>query len=442
MLELPREPAHSEIVIAAQSNGEVLTLSEDARRRHLHVVGQTGTGKTTLIKTMIAQDLAAGRGVAIIDPLGHLAKSVLALVPPHRTHHVVYIDPADLARPIGFNVLERADPDRHAVIADDIVSAFIHIWGAAAVGDRSQQVLRNSIRALMSGPTATLLCIPRLLTDAAYRTRVVKTIRDPVVSTYWTQQFLQYDDSWRNQVISPILNKLDAVLSAPELRNIIGQPRSTIDLRRTMDEGRILVVNLSKGRLGESNAHILGALIVTKLAQAAFSREDTPQHLRRPFYVYADEFQDYASAGFMRILSQARNYGMALTLAHQYLRQIGDELRDAVLGTAASIIALRVGAEDASILAAHIGLDARVDYSGLGSHETSPEKLLATLPNYQAYARALRDDAPTQALHLELFPDPPVANRHPEHVLEFSRARYGNNRAKVQDDIARFLRPL
>lgn len=436
---LTHETTHSELMIATH-DGEPLTLGDSARRRHLHIIGQTGTGKTTLIKHLIAQDLAAGRGVGLIDPLGHLAEAVLSLVPPHRTHEVIYLNPADLGRPIGFNVLERAHVDRHAVIADDIVSAFIHIWGATAVGDRSQQVLRNCLRALLSVGSATLLGIPRLLTDDGYRARVVRAIRDPVVLTYWTRQFASYDDKRRVEITGPILNKLDALLSAPELRNIIGQPKSTIDLRRTMDEGRILIVNLSKGRLGEQNAHMLGALIVTKLAQAAFAREDVPQAMRRPFYLYTDEFQDYASVGFKRILSQARNYALGLTLAHQYLDQLTDGLREAVLGNAASTIALRVGAADAPILADHLGIEPQVDYRGMGAHETAPEKLLTTLPNYQAYARLLIDDAPTEALRLAMFADPTARHAQPRRLIEYSRLRFGNDRVIIEEKIARFLK--
>jgi hypothetical protein len=429
---LPQESRHrDELVIATQSTGEILALSDSARRRHVHLVGQTGTGKTTLIKNMIAQDLAAGRGVGIIDPLGHLADSLLALVPPHRTHEVVYLDAGDIERPIGFNVLEQAHVDRHAVIADDVVGAFLHIWGSIAVGDRSQQVLRNSIRALLAVPTGTLLGIPRLLTDQGFRDRVVRAIKDPVVLTYWSKQFASYDEKRRTEIIGAILNKLDAALSAPELRNIVGQPKSTIDLRRVMDEGRILIVNLRKGRLGEGNAHILGALIVTKLAQAAFAREDTPQHLRRPFFLYGDEFQDYSSGGFIRILSQARNYGLALTLAHQYIAQLSDELRAAVLGNAATTIALRVGADDAPILAAHMGLEQQVELSGMGEHATPPETLLAKLSNFQAYGRTLVDDTPTDAMHLTLFGEPAAVNKHPQRVREFARQRHGRERADL-----------
>jgi GTPase SAR1 family protein len=437
---LARDNPHSdELLIATQSNGELFVLSDSTRRRHVHIVGQTGSGKTTLLTRMIAQDLATGRGVAVIDPLGHLAEGLLALVPPHRTHEVVYVDAGDLERPVGINVLEQAHPDRHAVIADDVVSAFLHIWGSTAIGDRSQQVLRNSVRALLSVPTGTLLGIPRLLTDETYRDRVIHAIKDPVVASYWLKQFNTYDEKRRTEIIGPILNKLDAALSAPELRNIVGQPRSTIDFRKTMDDGRILIFNLRKGRIGEQNAHILGALAVTKLAQAAFAREDTPQHLRRPFYVFADEFQDYSSAGFVRILSQARNYGLGLTLAHQYLQQLSDELRAAVLGNAATTIALRVGADDSPILAAHIGLEPQVELSGMGEQVTPAETLLAKLPNYQAVGRTLVYEAPTDALHLTLFGEPPAVNKHPERVRAYARARHGSDRAIIEAKITRFL---
>jgi len=434
-------PAHSPLIIGITDarTREVLALDDSTRRRHLHVVGQTGTGKSTLLAHMIAQDLAAGRGVAVIDPLGNLAQAVLGLVPSHRAHELVYLNPTDLERPIGFNVLEQVHPDKHAVVADDIVSAFVHIWGATAVADRSQQVLRNSIRALMDSPGTTLLAIPRLLTDDTYRTRIVARIRDPVVLAYWRNQFAAYDHAFRSLVIAPILNKLDAVLSAGALRNIIGQPKSTIDLRKIMDEGRILIVNMSKGTLGEGNAHLLGALLVSKFAQAAFARADTPEVERRPFYLYADEFQDYASAGFTPILSQARNYALALTLAHQYLGQLSEALRQAVLGNAASFIALRIGAEDAPLIAAHLGLEPDVQTSGMGMHETVPEKLLLTLPNYAAWVRFLIDDTPSGATFLEMLPPPKAINHRPHRLITNSRVRFGRERATVEGRIARFL---
>jgi hypothetical protein len=229
------------------------------------------------------------------------------------------------------------------------------------------------------------------------------------------------------------------VLSAGALRNIIGQPKSTIDLRKIMDEGRILICNMSKGGLGEGNAHLLGAFLVSKIAQAAFARADSPEAERRPFYLYADEFQDYASAGFTRILSQARNYALALTLAHQYLGQLSEALRQAVLGNAASFIALRVGAEDAPLIAAHLGLEADVQTSGMGTHETPPEKRLLTLPTYTAWLRFLVDDKPSEATFVEMLPPPKAINHRPHRLITNSRVRFGRERAIVEEKIARFL---
>jgi len=430
---------HTPIHIGTSDTHGSVSLSPETRRRHLHVIGQTGTGKTTLLLNLIAQGLAAGEGLALLDPLGGLAQAALSMVPATRAHQLVYLDPTDLERPIGFNVLDHIPADRRPTVADDVVSAFIHIWGETAIADRSQQVLRNCIRALLDAPTATLLCIPRLLHNENYRARIMRTIRDPVVLAYWRDQFATYKDDFRAQVISPILNKLDAVLSAPAMRNIVGQPKSTIDLRRIMDEGRVLIVNLNKGSFGEVNAHLLGAFIITRLAQAAFARIDTPQAERRLFHVYADEFQDFASSGFNRILSQARNFSLALTLGHQYLGQLTDSLRDATFGNAASFISFRIGAEDAPLIARHLGLEPEIEYAGMGSREVSPAQRLRQLANFTAWGRFLVDDAPSEPMLIELPASPKVINHRPHRLITNSRVRFGRHRAGVEDRIRRFL---
>jgi hypothetical protein len=430
---------HSPVHIGTSDTRGAVFLSADTRARHLHVIGQTGTGKSTLLLNLIAQGLAAGEGLAVLDPLGGLAQAAFSYVPSHRAHELVYLDPTDLERPIGFNVLDRVPLDRRATLADDVVSAFIHVWGETAVGDRSQQVLRNAIRALLDAPTATLLCIPRLLNDQPYRARILRTVRDPLVLAYWRDQFATYKDDFRSQVTAPILNKLDAVLSAPAMRHIVGQPQSTIDLRRIMDERRLLVVNLNKGVFGEVNAHLLGALLVTRLAQAAFARIDTPEAERPRFYLYTDEFQDFASSGFNRILSQARAFGLALTLGHQYLGQLPDSLREATFGNAASLISFRVGAEDAPLIASHLGLEPEIDYTGAGSHETAPAQRLRQLPNFCAWGRFLVDDRPSEPLLIELPAPANSVNHRPHRLITNSRVRFGRARAHVQQRIARFL---
>jgi hypothetical protein len=429
--------AHTPLVIGTHQ-GKTFTLDAATRRRHLHVVGQTGSGKSTLFANLIAQDLAAGRGVGLLDPHGSLALDALGSVPSQRAHELVYLDPADMARPIGFNVLDGVQPDQHAVAADCVVAAFHHVW-PDSWGPRLEYLLTHAVRALLANPGSTLLGVPRLFTDDMYRTRILANLRDPVLLAFWRNEWDSYDARFRTEAIAPILNKLGKVLADNRLRNIVAQPKSTIDLRRIMDEGRILIVNLAKGPLGEGTSHLLGALISTALATAALSRADTPEPARRPFYLYADEFQNYASNGFAVILSEARKYALALTLGHQYLGQLPDNLRQAVLGNAASFIAFRVGAEDAPLLAAHLSLRPETDISGMGTRSTEPVEQLVRLPDFHACARTLVDDTPTEATFLEMLPPCVPINRRPQRLVENSRVRFGRDRKLVEDKIARFL---
>ena len=426
-------------VVIGTHEGVPFTIDPKPRRRHLHVVGQTGAGKSTLLANLIAQDLAAGRGVGLLDPHGSLAQDALSHVPSRRAHHVVYFDPADTERPIGFNVLDNINPDRHPVAADGVVSAFRHVW-PDSWGPRLEYLLTHAIRALLANPGSTLLCVPRLFTDDRYRARILANVHDPVLHAFWRNEWDTYDARFRTEATAPILNKLGKVLADNRLRNIVAQPKSTIDLRRIMDEGRILIVNLAKGPIGEGTSHLLGALISTALATAALSRADTPEHQRRPFYLYADEFQNYASSGFAVILSEARKYALALTLGHQYLGQLSDDLRGAVLGNAASFVAFRVGAEDAPLLAAHLGLKPDVDMNGLGYRSTDPVEQLVRLPDFYAIARTLRDDMPTDACCLAMLAPPPSVNRRSQRLIENSRTRFGKPHAVVEEKIARFLR--
>jgi type IV secretory pathway TraG/TraD family ATPase VirD4 len=416
---------NNSVKIGRMLSGELFEFHPTDRRRHFLVIGQTGTGKSVLYQNMIAADLQNGSGVALLDPHGDLASAVLAFIPRHRSHQLVYFDPSDVARPIGYNVLDRVRADKRPTIADDIVAAFIHIWGETSVGPRSQQVLRNSLRALMDATSTTLLCIPKLLTDTRYRGHIVRTIQDPFVKTYWTEQYEAYDKRKRDEVISPLLNKLDAFLSVPAIRNILAQPKSTIDLRRIMDEGRILIVRLAKGELGENNAHLLGALIVAGLSHAAFKRSDTQE--RPLFHLYVDEFQSFATESFALILSEARKYGLTLTLGHQFLSQITSQLRDAVLGNAGSVLAFRIGAEDAPILASHLGLK-------------NPDAL-KDLPNFHAWGRFLEHGTPTSPVNIQTYPPPEAVNDNTAALIQNSRIRFGRDREAVEERITRFLTP-
>lgn len=428
---------HSPILIGTH-DGRPFDIAAGTRRRHLHVIGQTGAGKSTLLANLIAQDLAAGRGVGIIDPHGSLALGALGCVPRRRAHQVVYVDPTDMARPIGFNVLDGVAPDQQAVAADGVVSAFHHVW-PDSWGPRLEYLLTHAVRALLANPGSTLLGVPRLFTDDTYRTRILARVRDPVLLAFWRNEWDRYDGRFRSEATAPILNKLGKVLADNRLRNIVAQPRSTIDLRRTMDEGRILVINLAKGPMGEGTSHLLGALLSTALATAALSRADLPERDRRPFYLYADEFQTYASTGFAVILSEARKYALALTLGHQYLGQLSDSLRQAVLGNAASFVSFRVGAEDAPLLVAHLGLRPEIEASGMGTRTITPAEQLVRLPDYYAFARTLADDAPTEAALLRMHPPPRPVHARPQRLIVNSRLRFGRNREAVEAKIARFL---
>jgi type IV secretory pathway TraG/TraD family ATPase VirD4 len=411
------------IAIGRTHSGADHFFSESDRRRHVHVIGQTGTGKSVLYENMIAADLENGEGVAVFDPHGDLAERVAALVPSYRAHELVYFDASDLERPIGFNVLDGVRNDRRATVTDDILSAFIHLWGPEAIGPRSQQVLRNSLRALLDAREATLLCIPKLLTDPRYRAVIAKTIKDPYIRSYWTDQFAGYDDRKRDDVISPLLNKLDAFLSAPVIRNILGQPKSTINLRKILDERRILIVRLAKGEIGENNTHLLGALLTSALANAAFSRADT---IERPlFFAYFDEFQSFATQSFALILSESRKYGVALTLANQMLSQLPDALRDAVLGNSGSFLSFRLGADDAPLVAAHLGLK-------------NPDAL-KDLPNFQLWGRFLEDGTPSSPTNISTYISPEPTTDRAARMIENSRIRFGRARAAIEERITRFL---
>jgi len=416
---------NQQLCIGAHVLGGDVLLDPDERRRHLYVVGQTGTGKSTLLLNLIRQDFTAGEGLALLDPHGDLAEAALEHVPRARTNDLVYLNPADAERPIGFNPLSRVPDELKPVVADGIVSAFRHVW-PDSWGPRLDYILSNAVRALLDVPGATLLMLPRLLIDEGFRARLVDHhVGDPVVRGFWQNEYARYTDSFRTEAVAPIQNKIGKALMVPSLRNMLAQPRSTITFRRLMDEGSIVICNLSKGGLGESTAHLLGALITTALAQAALSRADTPAVDRRVFHLYADEFQSFATESFGLILSEARKYALTLTIGHQYLDQLPDHLRSAVFGNAGSIISCRAGAEDALILSRQIGLG-------------GPDALL-DLPNYTAWARLLRSGSPTSPIRLDLHAAPRARRSSPHRLIATSRMRFGRPRAEVEARIRKFL---
>ncbi len=399
--------------------GRPVSISD--RRRHAYLIGQTGTGKSSLLLEMMVQDISSGDGFALLDPHGDLAEAVLRHIPTHRSHQLRYINPADIERPVGWNPFTGVVNRSRA--ADEIVAAFKSAY-AESWGPRLEHFLINAVRLALDLPKSDLLTIYRLFTDDRFRLRVADRSSDPLIRAFWQNEYSSYDKRFLTEAKSPILNKLGRVLSSPDIRNVLCQ-ESTIDLRMTMDEGRILVCNLSKGSLGEGNSHLLGALLVSGIAQAAMSRKDIPEAERRPFHLYVDEFQNFATESFATILSEARKYALTLTLAHQFGGQLSDSLRGAVVGNAGSVIALRVGAEDAPLLASHIGL-ARPDP-------------LKDLQNFHAYARLINNGVPTSPIHLVLPSPTAPTNDRSTQLIRNSRTRFGRDRSIVEVNIVHAL---
>lgn len=406
-------------------SGEVAWLGRADRRRHLYLIGKTGTGKSTLLATLMAADLAAGAGFALLDPHGDLAQAVADRVPPERTNEVIYLDPSDLAFPVGFNPLAHVAPDRRPLVTAHMVAAFRHVWGQSW-GPRLEYILTEALRLLLDTPGATLLGLPRLLSDDAYRARLLKHARDPLVRAYWLTEFEAYPERLRAEAIAPIQNKIGTLLATPALRNMLGQPKRTLDIATVMARGGVLIVNLAKGKIGEGPAHLLGALIATAFAQAAAARADTAEQERRDFTLYADEFQNFATDSFAEILSEARKYRLSLVLAHQFLGQLPELLRQAVFGNAGSMIAFRVGAEDAPLLAAELGIDSA--------------QALTETGRFKAWAKVMRDGEPSDPLLITTrMLEPDCAGRY-ACVQARTRARHARPREAVENRINRFLR--
>ncbi|HEX7633081.1 MAG TPA: type IV secretion system DNA-binding domain-containing protein [Candidatus Saccharimonadales bacterium] len=315
------------------------------RGRHLYIIGQTGVGKSGLLELLTISDISSPYGFAVIDPHGDYALSVLRRIPPERAHDVIYFNPADTDYPIAFNPMEVNDPKLRSHTASELIGVLKRMF--ESWGPRLEYILRYSLLALLEYPEATMLDITRILTDKKFRTEVLQYVSDPVVRNFWTVEFTSWNDKFAAEAVAPVLNKVGAFTANPLVRNIIGQPKSSFNIRQIMDERKILIVNLSRGLVGEDNAALLGALLVTKMQLAAMSRADMPAEERTPFYLYVDEFQNFATDSFATILSEARKYALNLTVANQYIAQMSQEVKDAVFGNVGSMIAFRMGADDA-----------------------------------------------------------------------------------------------
>jgi hypothetical protein len=322
------------------------------RLKHVYVIGKTGMGKSTLLENMAVQDIKGMEGMAFIDPHGKTADLLLEYVPPERVKDVVYFAPFDTEFPISFNVMEDVGEDKRHLVANGLMSAFKKIW-VDAWSARMEYILNNILLALLEYPDSTLIGVNRMLADKSYRLKVVANITDPSVKAFWVDEFEKYGEKYMQEAGAAIQNKIGQFIANPLVRNLIGQPKSTFDIRKIMDEGKIMIINLSKGRVGEANANLIGSMLITKIYLAAMSRADkTEAELNKlpNFYLYVDEFQNFANESFADILSEARKYKLNLTVAHQYIEQMSDEVRAAVFGNVGTMISFRVGSYDAEVL--------------------------------------------------------------------------------------------
>ncbi len=400
------------------------------RRQHMYVIGKTGTGKSALLNNMAVQDIANGEGLCVVDPHGELVEGLMRRIPEERMKDVIYFNPADTDFHIGFNVLELPDPRYKHLVASGLMGIFTKIW-AGVWSPRMEYILNNCVLALLDTPGSTLLGIPRLLTDKDYRQKIIANIKDPVVKAFWIHEFEGWQDRFRNEAIAPIQNKVGQFLSTSLVRNIVGQSKSTVDIFDVMNEGKIFLVNVSKGRIGEDNSALLGAMLITKIQLAAMERVRIPEEERVDFYLYVDEFQNFATDSFAGILSEARKYRLDLILAHQYVGQLvtdtSTRVRDAIFGNVGTMIIFRVGATDAEFL----------------ENEFTPEftiEDIVNLPNYSIYLKLMVSGVTCRPFSAITLPPLQVKTSAvvESEIIKMAQKRYSRPREVVEEEINRW----
>src|SRR3989344_171802 len=347
------------------------------RRYHMYVVGKTGVGKSTLLLNMIKQDIENNEGICVLDPHGDLIEKILRVIPEYRIKDLIYFNPQYKEQALYFNPLEVFNPSERHLVVSSLVSVFRKIW-AESWGPRMEYILRNSLSTLVEFSNSTLIDLERILQDKDFRMKVIARLKNKHLKDFWLNEFEKYPPRFQQEAISPIQNKIGQFLNNPVLRTILSQPRSSFDLREIMDSGKILLVNLSKGKIGEDSTSLLGSMLITKIGLTALSRQDVEEEKRKDFYLYVDEFQSFATASFADILSEARKYHLNLILANQYLDQIDEKVRDAIFGNVGTIISFKVGLEDAKFLAEEF-------YPEFGQED------LINLPCYSIYLKLMID---------------------------------------------------
>ncbi|PIW74745.1 MAG: hypothetical protein CO003_01020 [Candidatus Portnoybacteria bacterium CG_4_8_14_3_um_filter_44_15] len=408
---------------------KVFGIKSRDRRQHMYVIGKSGVGKTVLLKNMALQDINNGEGICIVDPHGEFVEEIADCVPSHRINDVIYFNPVDTDYPIGFNILEVSDLKYKHLVASDLMGIFTKIW-ANVWSARMEYILNNCVLALLDTPGATLLGIIRILVDRDYRQKALANVKDPVVRSFWLNEYASWRDQFRNEAIAPIQNKVGQFLSSSLTRNIVGQSKSTINIPEIMNNGKILLINVSKGRIGEDNSQLLGAMLITKIQLAAMERVRMPEERRKDFYLYVDEFQNFATDSFASILSEARKYRLNLIIAHQYVGQLVTDtttkVRDSVFGNVGTMISFRVGAADAEFL----------------EKEFSPEFLiqdLVNLDNYNIYLRMMIDGVSCRPFSATTLPPMGTGvNGQRDKIIKVSRERYAKPREEVESKITKW----
>ena len=430
----------SNINLFAKTNfrgeGKIFGIKKEDRRLHMYIIGKTGMGKTSLILNMALNDIYNGAGICLIDPHGDMIENLLDYIPSWRINDVIYFNPADVDYPIALNILERVEPDKRHLVVSGLISVFRKLY-AEYWQHRQEHILRNTILALLDYPgNKTLLGIYRMLSDWRYRKKVIEKINDPIVRSFFKNEFSKYLYQFKGEALAPIQNKLGAFLSTPLIRNIVGQVNSKIDFRWVMDNQKILLVNLAKGRIGEDNTALLGSLIVTKLQLSALSRIDIPEKERKDFFCFIDEFQSFVSTtgeSFSEILSESRKYRLCLIIAHQYLGQLGEDfqkeekLRKAIFGNAGTIIAFKVGPDDAEFL----------------EKEFYPEFKRPDLINqdkHNIYLKLAIDGKTSKPFSALTLPPSFKFKRqgNKDKIIEVSRMRYAKKREEIEGKIGRW----
>lgn len=430
-MEIPEIPLNRDLtylgITTYRDKNQLFGIKRKDRRQHVYILGKSGTGKSVLMYNMMIQNIQNGEGVCVVDPHGELVESVLSSIPPHRMKDVIYFNPADAEYHIGFNVLELVDPQYKHLVASGLMGIFTKIW-ANAWSARMEYILNNCILALLDTPGTTLLGIPRMLVDKDYRQKIISNLKDPVIKAFWVHEYEAWQDKFRNEAIAPIQNKVGQFLSTSIIRNVVGQSKSTINVFDIMNEGKIFLVNVSKGRIGEDNSALLGGMIITKIQLAAMERVRIPEESRRDFYLYVDEFQNFVTDAFAGILSEARKYRLNLTVAHQYTAQLisdkSSAVRDAVFGNVGTMIIFRVGSDDADFL----------------EKEFDPEFTpgdIVNLPNYKIYLKLMIDGVTSRPFSAKTLP--PMAKSGikevEEEVIRSSRELYCKPREVIEKEI-------